>query len=221
VPNPEKMQEAIETLNEQIAQWDDPNYITAEQIESAKEMLDIDDQYSKEQTSDYVHTVTYWWASASLEYYSNYINNIKAVTREDIKNYIDKYIKGKPYVAGLLVSPAMKKMLPIDSIFKVAGDIESLSIKANKNDNIVFDDASAKTLSTLKELMQLNPDKKVNIDVYAAKSTAAETRAYQLKSKLKEMGIAEEKVAINYHVKKDKELSEADKSKQNTIRFSF
>ncbi|RYD69910.1 MAG: insulinase family protein, partial [Sphingobacteriales bacterium] len=128
VPNPAKMEEAMKVLNEQIAMWDNPDYFTDEQIQTAKEMLDIEDQYSKEQTSDYVHTVTYWWASASLDYYTNYVNNIKSVTRDDINNYIRKYIKGKPYVAGLLVSAAMKPMLPLDKIFKVTNDIDKLSI---------------------------------------------------------------------------------------------
>lgn len=221
VPNPERMQEAMETLYEHIAQWDDPNYFTAEQMETAKEMLDIDDQYSKEQTSEYVHTVTYWWASASLDYYTNYINNIKAVTREDINNYVNKYIKGKSYVAGLLIHPQMKGMLPLDSIFPVAGDLENMVITAKGNDNLVLDEASNKTLNSLKELMRLNPNKKVTIDVYAAKKTAAENRAYQLKNELKKLGIAEDKYTINYKVKKDKELNEGEKNKQNTIRFSF
>ncbi|MGZ5245049.1 MAG: M16 family metallopeptidase, partial [Bacteroidia bacterium] len=221
VPNPERMQEAMETLYEHINQWDDPNYFTAEQIETAKEMLDIDDQYSKEQTSEYVHTVTYWWASANLDYYTNYVNNIKAVTREDINSYVSKYIKDKPYIAGLLIHPSMKGMLPLDSIFPVAGDIESLVITGKANENMVVDESVTKTLSSLKELLRLNPDKKVKIDVYAAKKSVAETRAYQLKSELKKLGVEEDKYTVNYIVRKDKEFSAADKPKQNTIRFSF
>lgn len=115
VPNPEKIAEAYSLLQEHIEMWDDDDYFTDEQLETAKNLLAIDDAYGKESTSDFVHTVTYWWASADIEYYTNYVENLQKVTREDIKRYVQTYIQGKNHVTGLLVSPAMQQMLNINS----------------------------------------------------------------------------------------------------------
>jgi zinc protease len=115
VPNPMKVKEAYAKLWEHINQWTQDDYFTDEQLETAKTKLAIQDAYSKESTSDFLHTVTYWWASASISYYTNYVDNVKKVTRDDIKKYIVTYIKDKPYAAGILVNPQMKEMFGITS----------------------------------------------------------------------------------------------------------
>lgn len=119
VPNPAKIKEAMSKLEDQINMWDSDNYFTDEQLETAKTLLAIQDAYGKEQTSQYLHTVTYWWASASIDYYTNYIDNLKKVTREDIKKYVQTYIKDKPKVVGLLLSPEMKEQMQYDSLEKL------------------------------------------------------------------------------------------------------
>ncbi|HAE14346.1 MAG: insulinase family protein [Chitinophagales bacterium] len=113
VPNPMKVQEAYNKLWEQISMWSDPDYFTDEQLETAKRLLAIDDAYGKESTSSFVHTVTYWWASATIGYYTNYVDNLQKVTREDIDRYIKTYISGKPHVVGLALNPAMKDMIDL------------------------------------------------------------------------------------------------------------
>jgi zinc protease len=113
VPNPAKVKEAYKVLMDNMNQWANDDYFTNEQLETAKNLLAIEQTKDKESTSSYVHTVTYWWASASIDYYTNYVENLKKVTREDIKRYVSKYIIGKPMVTGLLVSPDMMKMMEI------------------------------------------------------------------------------------------------------------
>lgn len=90
---------------EELVSMTDPAYFTDEQLENAKTILAINDQYARERASQFVHTVGFWWAVAGLDYYLNYIDNLKKVTREDIKNYLEKYVVGKPYVLGVLASP--------------------------------------------------------------------------------------------------------------------
>lgn len=116
VPNPAKVTEAWKALQENMLQWADPAYYTEEQLETAKTQLAIQDAYTRESTSDFIHTVTYWWASASVDYYTNYVKNLQAVTREDIAAYVQEYIIGKPHVNGLLLNPAMKDMIDLQSI---------------------------------------------------------------------------------------------------------
>lgn len=113
VPNPASIKEAYAKLNEQISMWNTDDYFTDEQLATAKKMLAIEQTKDRESTSSYVHSVTYWWASASIDYYTSYIDNIQKVTRQDIKNYVNKYINGMPKITGLLVSPDMKTKLGI------------------------------------------------------------------------------------------------------------
>ena len=90
---------------DELKKMTDPDYFTDEQLENAKTILATNEQYSRERASQFVHTVGFWWAVAGLDYYLNYIDNLKKVTREDIKNYLEKYVVDKPHVLGVLVSP--------------------------------------------------------------------------------------------------------------------
>ncbi|HRH67653.1 MAG TPA: hypothetical protein PLU53_15245 [Bacteroidia bacterium] len=109
----------MKALQDEIKKWDRDDYFTDEQLATAKSQLEISDAFGKEKTSDFVHTVTYWWASASIGYYTGYNENINKVTREDIKSYVRKYIQGKPSAWGVLVDPKSKDEMHIDeSIFE-------------------------------------------------------------------------------------------------------
>jgi zinc protease len=121
VPNPAKFNNAFKVLQAQIDQFDASDYFTDEQLETSKIKLANQQKYGEEVTSQYVHLLSFWWASASFEYFFNYISEIKKVTRQDIIDYVDKYIKGKPCVKGLLLSPSMQdnwKVTNLDNLFK-------------------------------------------------------------------------------------------------------
>ena len=49
------------------------------------------------------------WCSTSLEYYTDLTSNYQKVTEADIRRYIDKYITGKPFVAGIIINEEMNK----------------------------------------------------------------------------------------------------------------
>jgi zinc protease len=115
VPNPQRLKECLKKVEEQINIWDSNDYFTDEQLETAKNQLAIQDIYGREKTSNYIHTVTFWWGSATIDYYTTYIDNLKKVTRQDIQEYVRKYIKGKPKVAGILMSTQMKEQLAVSN----------------------------------------------------------------------------------------------------------
>jgi zinc protease len=48
-------------------------------------------------------------------YYTTYVENLKKVTRQDIKDYVQKYIKGKHYVAGVLLNPMVKEQMGVNT----------------------------------------------------------------------------------------------------------
>lgn len=105
-------------VKRQIAMFDNDDYVTDEQLETAKRKLEIKQQQEQEVASDFVEVLSFWWASASIDYFTTYNDNLKKVTKADLKRYVDKYIKNKPYCAGLLVTPAMRAELKPEEFFK-------------------------------------------------------------------------------------------------------
>ena len=109
--DPAKLKDAIKAINAEIAKFDAPDYFTDEELESAKTLIDVNEIYSREKPSEYAHSLSFWWASSGLDYYANYIENVRKVTRADIKRFVDTYIKGKSRVFGVMLSAADQKRI--------------------------------------------------------------------------------------------------------------
>ena len=102
-PNPAKIKECYQVMQREIQKWDDDRYITDQQLERAKKILAITQVEEREEVERYVQLISFWWACATTDYYTFYRENLSKVTRQDIKDYVRKYIKGKPFCAGLIV----------------------------------------------------------------------------------------------------------------------
>jgi zinc protease len=102
---PEKAHAALKAIYNEIAHFNDKDYFTDEQLESAKALLESDDLYSREKLSEYTHTLSFWWASTGLDYFRGYLGRLRATSRDDISRYITTYIQGKPHVGLALMSP--------------------------------------------------------------------------------------------------------------------
>jgi zinc protease len=103
-----------------------PDYFTDEQLENAKTILTINEQYSRERATQFCHTVGFWWAVAGMDYYMNYIDNLNKATRDDIAFYLNNYVNDKPYVLGVLTSPENAEK--IDLILNIKeGELEDES----------------------------------------------------------------------------------------------
>jgi zinc protease len=119
VPTPGNEKAAIKKLYEEIAQFTDPKYFTDEELENAKTLLEAEDLYRREKLSTYSQTLSFWWSSTGTEYYRGYYNNLRAVSRKDINNYITRYIQNKPHIGIALLSPEYQqtvKLTPSDLI---------------------------------------------------------------------------------------------------------
>src|SRR5215470_19071960 len=101
---PDKARAAIKAMYDEVAHFNDKDYYTDEQLESAKALLEADDLYSREKLSDYTHTLSFWWASTGLEYFRGYLPRLRTTSRADISRYITTYIQGKPHIGLALMS---------------------------------------------------------------------------------------------------------------------
>ena len=102
----------------QISQFADPDYYTEEQLETAKEVFMRNEIRNNEKPSSLSMQLTYWWASTSLDYFTDYVPNLMKVTKKDITDYVNRYIAGKPYVAGMIINAEMNRQLNPAEFFK-------------------------------------------------------------------------------------------------------
>jgi zinc protease len=101
---PEKARAATRAIYNEIAHFNDRDYYTDEQLETAKALLEANDLFDREKLSDYTHTISFWWASTGIDYFRGYLGNLRRTKRADISRYVTTYIQGKPHVGLALLS---------------------------------------------------------------------------------------------------------------------
>lgn len=110
---PDKARAALKAIYNEVAHFNDKDYFTEEQLESAKALLEADDLYSREKLSEYAHTLSFWWASTGLQYFRGYLGRLRATSRADISRYVTTYIQGKPHVGLALMSEAAQAQVKL------------------------------------------------------------------------------------------------------------
>jgi zinc protease len=118
VPNPGKLKEFSTEVNSQVAHFADNDYFSDEQLQTAKDILRRNFIRGKEKPSALASSLTFWWCSASFDYYTDYIKALDNISRADIQAYLKKYLIGKPYVAGMIINEEMNKQLNPAEFFK-------------------------------------------------------------------------------------------------------
>lgn len=99
--------DVIAAMNAALRRFDDADYFSDEQLETAKTVLAVQDLSGQQSSLGMAHTVSYWWCSADLDYYLNYIENLRAVSREDIQQWVRTWMHGTPRATVLMSSEAV------------------------------------------------------------------------------------------------------------------
>jgi zinc protease len=117
-PIPGKMKECYEEVINQVKQWNTSAYFSDEELSRAKAALKRQQIRQSEKPSTLSMELTYNWASTSLDYFTDYFKAMDKVTRQEILNYINRYITGKPYVAGMIINAEMNQQYKPGEYFK-------------------------------------------------------------------------------------------------------
>lgn len=106
VAQPGREAEVIAAMNDALSHFGDADYMSDEQLETAKTVLAVQDLSGQQSSLGLAHTVSFWWCSADLDYYRNYIENLRAVSREDIQQWVKTWMNGaRPRATVLMGSP--------------------------------------------------------------------------------------------------------------------
>ena len=101
--------------------------ITEEQLNLAKNIIERDTYYSRESITNIATEIGYTMALTNdIKFYDNYLNNIKNVTKEDVKKAAEKYL-GLNKSAVSIVLPENAKNHPVANITQNKGSAELIS----------------------------------------------------------------------------------------------
>jgi len=121
VTRPENARKALVAVYKEIADFTRPDYFTDEELDSAKVILESNDLFDREKTSEYAHTLGFWWSSTGIDYFRTYHAKLRAVTRDDINRYIKTYIQNKNHVGIALASPEGKRLAGLNDQDLIGG----------------------------------------------------------------------------------------------------
>ncbi|UCH62782.1 MAG: insulinase family protein [Fidelibacterota bacterium] len=110
---PQKFWEAYQALQDEIEKFDDTDYFTDEQLTNAKTLLEVAEVFKGDKASALVREVAFWWAVAGLDYYRDYLDNLRAVSRDDILDYVRRYIIGQPHVVAAMMNRQTRQQLQV------------------------------------------------------------------------------------------------------------
>ncbi len=111
---PDKLDGCIKAILAELPKLSQPGYISDAEMRDAAFKAEVSQALDRERPSQLTHTITFWWTSAGLDYYNNYLANLRKVTHADIARYMDTYVLGKPFVFGAMVSPQMASEQKLD-----------------------------------------------------------------------------------------------------------
>ena len=95
--------QAVMEENQEII--NNPDYFSDEDFSLVKQILEDETIIALENPTNFVSTMSFWWSTATTEYYFDYVPRMKQVTHADIKTYLQKYVMNTPAVVGVKMSP--------------------------------------------------------------------------------------------------------------------
>ena len=104
VTSTERLDRARAAMLVELERMADADAFSDEELEFAKNQMEVSEIYSRERPTEFVHSVSFWWATGGLDYYESYLDNLRRVSRADIQAYLRQYVLGRPSVTGLLLS---------------------------------------------------------------------------------------------------------------------
>jgi zinc protease len=102
--SPDKAQLAYDRFKDLLDQISRGNFFTEEQLELAKTSIEVRTAFDREVGQKYALALaSVWTSTGNLDFYTNYISEMKAISLKDIDRAIDRYLNNKAFVLGALV----------------------------------------------------------------------------------------------------------------------
>jgi zinc protease len=80
------------------------DYLSDDELRDAAFSAELQQLSGRERPSALAHELSFWWASAGLDYWRTYVENLRKADRAAIGRFLDGYVLGKPFVLGVMTS---------------------------------------------------------------------------------------------------------------------
>jgi zinc protease len=108
---PERLREAVRAVFTELTASVQPGYFSSSEIAATKAHRAVTTELGMERSSEFAHTLGFWWSVSGLEYYLKYVDEMGRQTAADLQRYARTYIVGKPFVAAVLISPEDRRRI--------------------------------------------------------------------------------------------------------------
>jgi len=102
---PGRLREAIRAMLVELRATVEPGYFTSDEIAAVKANRAVTTEFGMERSSEFAHTIGFWWSVSGLDYYMKYVDEMAIRTAADLQQYARRYIIDKPLVVGVLIPP--------------------------------------------------------------------------------------------------------------------
>jgi zinc protease len=109
--DPDKVQALRSDILKEVKLWMGKGYFSQAELDDVRTSLGV--QYLRETNSpsSYTKTLAFWWPVTGLEYYRGYLDGMRAVSIDDIRGFVKKYLEDKNHIDQILVAPDAIKAL--------------------------------------------------------------------------------------------------------------
>jgi zinc protease len=105
---PDKVDDCVKAILAELPRMKADDYLSDEEMRNAAFANEVQQVRERERPRQLSSVLTFWWTSAGLDYYLGYVDRLYQVKRPEIAQFMDRYVLGKPFVLGVLLSPEMK-----------------------------------------------------------------------------------------------------------------
>jgi len=122
---PDRLREALQVMFAELKASVQPGYFSPEELEATKANRAVTSAFGRERSSEFSHTIGFWWSVSGLEYYMKYVDEMARRTPADLRAYANKYIIGKPHVVGVMIPAEERKRIRLTEaeLASLTGDV--------------------------------------------------------------------------------------------------
>jgi len=115
VTTAQRLAGSLTVLAAELREMSDSGYFSATDLEIAKKRRAVSTELGLEEGIGLAQTVGYFWSVAGLDYHLGYVDNLSTRSLSDVRQFVQTYMTGKPFVIGALTtdkeSDAIAKIL--------------------------------------------------------------------------------------------------------------
>ncbi len=101
---PEQAVAAATALGAELSRLAAADYFDDADLGFALKRQQVYAEFRAESASDFAHTLADMWSSADLGYQLGYVDSLASRTPQDVRRFVDTYLKGKPMAVTVMMS---------------------------------------------------------------------------------------------------------------------